>query len=247
MLVALMTRIPEPGLTKTRLMPFLTPEECALLHSAFIMDMVAMLEEGQIAYQVYFDKQGDLGRLQKLLPEKTRLIVQAGSSLGEKMYNALADGFNQGYPKVAVLGTDLPALEAAIIWDAARLLDHHDVVIGPTSDGGYFFIAMHEPIKDIFEIQTWGVSSVFHSTIKQIERLKMSWAALPVHDDIDYFDDLYCLWQKWYNHRGQTHSRGMKQEVRSSKIPYHTLSFLQAMDIEERWEMHARNRDTQEC
>lgn len=33
------TRVPRPGLTKTRLLPILTPEQCAGLHWAFLRDL----------------------------------------------------------------------------------------------------------------------------------------------------------------------------------------------------------------
>ena len=35
----LFTRVPIPGQTKTRLMPFLTGEECARLHACFVKDI----------------------------------------------------------------------------------------------------------------------------------------------------------------------------------------------------------------
>ena len=36
------TRVPKPGVTKTRLLPILTGNQCALLHSAFLQDLSAV-------------------------------------------------------------------------------------------------------------------------------------------------------------------------------------------------------------
>ena len=43
--VVVFTRIPEAGRTKTRLMPYLKPEECAGLHMAFLQDLSEALTD----------------------------------------------------------------------------------------------------------------------------------------------------------------------------------------------------------
>ena len=43
--VIIFTRIPEPGKTKTRMMPHLTARQCAVLHSCFLKDITAQCKE----------------------------------------------------------------------------------------------------------------------------------------------------------------------------------------------------------
>ena len=53
------------------------------------------------------------------------LIVRPGSA------------FAAGARRVAIIGTDVPAAGREHVMEALRSLDDHDVVLGPTHDGGY--------------------------------------------------------------------------------------------------------------
>lgn len=195
MLIALMTRIPEPGYTKTRLESHFSKDECALLHRAFIKDMVEMLDNTELKYEVFYDVKGNVNKLKDILPDNTSIIPQQGLNLGEKMYNALKWGLNNGYTKVAVLGTDLPTLDAFVIKSASDLLDVYDIVLGPTGDGGYYFLGMKTLHKEIFHIEKWGSSTVLESTIKVIDKLNLKWHLLPQCNDVDNFSDVIQLWE----------------------------------------------------
>ena len=50
----LFTRVPIPGMTKTRLMPFLTGEECAMLHSCFVKDIYEKAKQVDADIYVFF-------------------------------------------------------------------------------------------------------------------------------------------------------------------------------------------------
>ena len=63
--------------------------------------------------------------------------IQTGRDLGERMRNAFAAGFEQGYQKIVIIGTDCFELTPEIIKQSFERLDHHYTVIGPALDGGY--------------------------------------------------------------------------------------------------------------
>ncbi|KUO51635.1 MAG: hypothetical protein APF76_13410 [Desulfitibacter sp. BRH_c19] len=221
MLIALMTRIPEPGYTKTRLESHFSKNECALLHGAFIMDMVSMLNNNGLKYKVFYDVKGNVDKLKSILPVNAPVIPQQGLNLGEKMYNALKWGFSNGYTKVGVLGTDLPTLELSFIKSARNLLDVYDLVLGPTGDGGYYFLGMKMLHKEVFNIDNWGSSTVLESTITVINKLNLKWCLLPECNDIDYFSDVIQLWK-------------MLNENKVESIPKHTYSLLKNLNVDSR-------------
>jgi len=218
MLIALMTRIPEPGKTKTRLQSHLSSEECALLHQAFIQDMLLMLQKTSAAFSIFHTTDGDIVRLKKLVYSDSQLIPQKGKDLGERMYNALAWGFAQGFRKVAVLGTDLPALQPEVIDMADKLLDNKDVVIGPTKDGGYYFLGMKKPYPELFRKSNWGNSTVFQETINILQQIGLKWGQLPECNDIDYYWDLVEL-------KDQIEQGGLKN------IPINTYQLVKNLRI----------------
>ena len=79
----------------------------------------------------------------------------------------LNDASNQ---RAVLLGTDIPGLTVEILKDAFDALLEKDVVLGPSTDGGYWLIGMKRPI-DLFQNIEWGSSRVLEQTLAQAKRL----------------------------------------------------------------------------
>jgi rSAM/selenodomain-associated transferase 1 len=71
------------------------------------------------------------------VPAGMLVTAQGAGDLGQRMRRALA----AGPPGPAVLvGSDIPELAARHIAGAFRLLGRHDLVFGPTDDGGFWLV-----------------------------------------------------------------------------------------------------------
>lgn len=92
---------------------------------------------------------------------------QGAGDLGLRMLAAFNDGVK------VLIGTDIPAMSASYIEQAFASLEENDVVVGPTEDGGYCLMAMHEPHEHLFAGITWGTSSVLASTLARAENLNV--------------------------------------------------------------------------
>lgn len=119
--------------------------------------------------------------------------IQEGDDLGERMSNAFAHVFEQGYEKAAIIGSDLPELTHELIEQAYRELDEVDVVIGPAKDGGYYLLGSNEHIPQIFNDKSWSTDNVFDETIQDLINMKKIWHELPILNDIDTEEDLKLL------------------------------------------------------
>ena len=84
----LFTRVPIPGQTKTRLMPFLTGEECARLHACFVKDIYEKAKQVDADIFVFFTPKDEKKLLQQILDNETVCLPQFGDDLGERMKNA---------------------------------------------------------------------------------------------------------------------------------------------------------------
>lgn len=95
----LMTRIPIPGKTKTRLMEILTGEECAELHRCFLIDMFKVIEQFKKTTDVYitYTPSNSVEIIKDIMPEFAEPFPQLGKNLGLKMYNAISRLLNNGY------------------------------------------------------------------------------------------------------------------------------------------------------
>lgn len=202
--VILFTRIPVPGLTKTRLMPYYTPEQCAELHLCFLRDIRRNLSGIDADLFIYYAEPGDPAVLKEIfgnrLPRprhgwihgsgKITYRPQVDLGLGERMYQAMEDVLNEGYDSCVLTGTDLPDLTKEIFEDAFARLKTHDVVLGPTRDGGYYLIGSKVPQHVCFENQVYGGSSVFENTAAAVLNHGLSLSLAEVLHDVDTRKDL---------------------------------------------------------
>lgn len=162
------TREPVPGKTKTRLMPYFTPRQCADIHIGFLKDIYKEARRTGADIIVAYDGETN-ACLKKIFGRGREYIRQTGDDLGIRMDNALRYALDQGYEKAVLIGTDIPELTAASIRKAFDLLDDADVVLGPTADGGYHLIGMKEPHPEVFAVKAYGNSSVLQETLKAAE------------------------------------------------------------------------------
>ena len=119
--------------------------------------------------------------------EKT---IQAGSDLGERMAAAFRHGFEEGYERILIIGTDCPDLKTNILEDAFKQLDTHDAVIGPAVDGGYYLLGLKRFIPEVLQDILWGSDQVFQQTTIRLKHLGQSVCLLEPLRDIDRPEDL---------------------------------------------------------
>ena len=113
--------------------------------------------------------------------------IQIGRTLGEKISNAFNWGFEKGYKKIIIIGSDLWDLNEEIINKGFLELNKNKVVIGPSIDGGYYLLGLNKKMPKIFEGIKWGTQSVLAETLKLLEHEPY---ILPELNDIDTFEDL---------------------------------------------------------
>jgi rSAM/selenodomain-associated transferase 1 len=185
-------KAPIPGTVKTRLCPPLTPDEAASLHGSLVLDAVER-SKGLPHVSLYVAGSPDLGHpFFKVLEGRyqVRLLDQRGTDLGSRMHEAMQDAFVSGHAKVLLTGTDLPNLPRSYLTRAIDLLNTHDLVLGPTLDGGYYLIGLHRPNPELFEDIAWSTADVLPVTKKKAEEAGLSVGLLPECRDLDDLEDL---------------------------------------------------------
>ena len=187
------TRVPRPGITKTRLQGLLTPEQCAQLHWAFLRDLAKVYREIDADLFVCHTPDPDWAALREVFPMAKKFYPQRGESLGEKMNNALNHVLALGCDAVMLTGADLPAMTAAHLQSGFDALAGADITLGPTGDGGYYLVGVKAPAPYLFENQTYGAGNVFENTLSAARAAgALVGTALPC-DDVDTPEDLRAL------------------------------------------------------
>ena len=192
--LAVMARAPVAGRAKTRLQPDLTPEQCATLSLALIHDAIQLAVELTLYTTFLAYTPGKARKLfREITPPGMRLMPQPSGSLGERMHQLIVALVTQGYSPVVLIGTDIPTLQPETIFQAGKELQHTDLCLGPSRDGGYYLVGINRPDERIFQNIEWSTSSVLDRTRRNAKASGLSVALLEEYSDIDTFADLQNL------------------------------------------------------
>ncbi len=120
--------------------------------------------------------------------------LQPAGDLGQRMSSAFRQEMEGGATKAVIIGSDCPDVNGAVIDQALQLLDHNDVVVGPTFDGGYYLLGMNRYLPGLFENVAWSTPEVLETTREKCITNGYSLALLPLLNDIDDEGDWdeYC-------------------------------------------------------
>ena len=118
---------------------------------------------------------------------------QREGDLGERMSRAFEEGFAQGYKRICIIGSDCYQLTTDILREAFETLATHDLVIGPSTDGGYYLLGMRQWHPELFRNKHWSTASVGKDTIAEAERKRLRWRELPTLSDVDEESDLKTM------------------------------------------------------
>ena len=113
--------------------------------------------------------------------------IQIGKNLGEKISNAFSWGFEKGYKKIIILGSDLWDLNEEIIYKSFLELNTNQVVVGPSIDGGYYLLGLNKKMPKIFKGIKWSTKNVLSETLKLLDNDPYILEEL---NDIDTLEDL---------------------------------------------------------
>jgi rSAM/selenodomain-associated transferase 1 len=192
------TRYPEPGRAKTRLIPFLGAEGAAGLHRQMAEHALAQVtrlrSRRSLSLEVQFTG-GTLAQMQSWLGVEPMYTLQAEGDLGDRISLAFQAAFNRGATAVVIIGSDCPQLNAEILEQAFETLHHHDLTLGPATDGGYYLIGLQRFLPQLFQGIAWSTAAVLPQTMAIAEQAGLAIAHLPTLSDVDYPADVE-LWQR---------------------------------------------------
>ncbi|MBT8281453.1 MAG: TIGR04282 family arsenosugar biosynthesis glycosyltransferase [Muriicola sp.] len=185
-LLLIFTRNPELGKCKTRLAASVGDKAALEIYTFLLQHTVKVTLPLKAQKTVYYsDKLG----VNDLWDEKEyHKKLQQGNDLGERMANAFQEGFNAGYKRIIVIGSDLFDLSTDDLITAFDKMQSCDFVLGPASDGGYYLLGMTRFVPEVFKGKNWGTASVLEDTINDLRH--ENYCLLTVKNDVDVLEDI---------------------------------------------------------
>jgi len=124
------------------------------------------------------------GHVRVRWPVRVPIMAQGGGDLGHRMHRACA-----AYRRVAIVGTDIPALGADDVAAAFRALGRAQAAFGPSDDGGYWLVALspRRPARPFAGVR-WSTSHALADTLANFAGRRV--ALLRTLRDVDTGTDL---------------------------------------------------------
>ncbi len=230
--LTVMAKAPRAGKVKTRLSPPLTLDQAAALNVRFLRDTTENLaaisgSAGLISYTPV----GDEALFAGLLPETFALVAQRGDNFGERLLAAAEDILAIGYGAVLLIDSDSPTVPAKAYQQAVEALAQPGdrVVLGPSSDGGYYCIGLKQAYREPFERIAWSTGSVLGETLTRCREAGLEVVLLPTWYDVDDAQTLHVLNEELLNDTPPLF--GEQRAMHGYPAP-HTRAMLLAMQFD---------------
>jgi rSAM/selenodomain-associated transferase 1 len=194
--LGVMAKAPIAGHCKTRLGSVIGMEQAASLYGAMLRDCMSRLEAtGAFSglSLVAAPENDGVDVLSEYLRPHWSLVPQRGKNLGRRMANAIDELGQSGCP-VIITGSDSPTMPVQSVQDGiCALAQPNRVLLGPSTDGGYYLIGLSTPNDRLFEDIPWSSTDVYAATVERCRTLDLKITELPRWYDVDDADGLSHL------------------------------------------------------
>jgi rSAM/selenodomain-associated transferase 1 len=184
--LAVIAKAPVAGRVKTRLCPPCTPDQAAALAEAALRDTLAAMAGATDLAGCSVRRAIVLDGAPGAWVDDEQVIAQRGAGLDERLAAAFED---LGDGPALIIGMDTPQLTAALLVDALAALEHHDAVLGPATDGGYWGIGLRRADARVLVGVPMSVDHTLAAQRMRLAALGLTVAEAGTLVDVDTIED----------------------------------------------------------
>lgn len=191
--LVIMAKAPRLGEVKTRLASNLCPKAITDFYSCLLEDTLALarsLDDVEVAIMC---PESDVHDLVQFAHNEVSVVAQNGEGLAAGLISVFAHfAGDHGRPTIA-FNSDSPHLSPTVLEEAFETLAAHDVVLGPTHDGGYYLVGAKASYPTLFANDGMGTNSALERLLSRARILELSVSLTAPFYDIDVAQDLSRL------------------------------------------------------
>jgi hypothetical protein len=191
--LVIMAKAPRPGSVKTRLAPGLSPAAVTAFYGCLLDDTLALARSLGDVEVAIMCPDTDVNELTQLAGSEVGVVAQKGEGLAAGLTSVFAHFAEDRHRRTIAFNSDSPHLPRSVLDDAFETLTAHDVVVGPTHDGGYYLVGAKASHPTLFEGDGMGTSSALERLLARARALELSVGFADPFYDIDIADDLARL------------------------------------------------------
>jgi rSAM/selenodomain-associated transferase 1 len=180
-------------MVKTRLSQSLPVEAVTELYCCLLDDTMALAHSLGTVEVVIMCPASDVEELTRLARGVVSVVAQNGEGLAAGLTSVFAHFSARAGQRVIAFNSDSPHLPASVLASAFEALTGHDVVVGPTNDGGYYLVGAKAAHPTLFYGDGMGTKSALDVLLARARELQLSVAFTDPFYDIDEEGDLTRL------------------------------------------------------
>ena len=191
--LVIMAKAPKPGMVKSRLSQSLPSPAVTALYRCLLEDTVALAKSLTSVEVAVMCPESDKEELAALLCNTVQIVAQKGEGLAAGLTSVFRHFTAAGRQHVVAFNSDSPHLAPSVLDSAFEILATHDVVVGPTHDGGFYLVGAKVAHPSLFDGDGMGTRSAFDRLLTRTKLLELSTGFTEPFYDIDVADDLIQL------------------------------------------------------
>ncbi len=191
--LVIMAKAPRPGAVKTRLAPSLSPAAITAFYCCLLDDTLELARSLGDVEVAIMCPDADVNELAQLAGNQVSVVAQEGEGLAAGLTSVFARFAGVQRRRIIAFNSDSPHLPRSVLEEAFKTLAAHDVVVGPTHDGGYYLVGAKASHPALFANDGMGTSSALERLLSSARTLKLSVGFADSFYDIDVAGDLTRL------------------------------------------------------
>lgn len=191
--LVIMAKAPRPGLVKTRLTESLPSLAVTALYRCLLEDTIALAKSLTSVKVAVMCPESDEEVLARLLGGTVQVAAQEGEGLAAGLTSVFRHFTAGNLQHVIAFNSDSPHLAPSVLDGAFEILATHDLVVGPTHDGGYYLVGAKAAHPSLFESDSMGTGSALDRLLTRTKLLELSIGLTELFYDIDVANDLILL------------------------------------------------------
>lgn len=191
--LVIMAKAPRIGVVKTRLTPSLSPEAVTDFYRCLLDDTLALATSLGDVKVAIMCPDSDVSEFAQWAFREAEVVAQTGEGLAAGLTSVFAHFANDYQRRIIAFNSDSPHLPRSVLEGAFETLVAHDIVVGPTHDGGYYLVGAKASHSTLFEGDGMGTSCALQKLLYRAQILQLSMGFAPPFYDVDVADDLTRL------------------------------------------------------
>jgi uncharacterized protein len=191
--LVIMAKAPRPNAVKTRLTPSLSREAVIAFYCCLLNDTLALARSLGDVEVAIMCPDSDVNELAQLAGNEASVVAQKGEGLAAGLTSVFTHFAEDHQRSIIAFNSDSPHLPPSVLEHAFETLAAHEVVVGPTHDGGYYLVGAKSSHPALFARDGMGTSSALERLLSRARTLELSVGFVDPFYDIDVTDDLSRL------------------------------------------------------